>query len=92
MENKKTFDIQKSIEAQAKLCKEKEYPRFAPKDGICWCCNQNIYEQIGWKHDESGRKIRVSLDKATHVTGISVERAREELITGCPHCNRTYCD
>ncbi|APM41366.1 hypothetical protein BS101_21910 (plasmid) [Clostridium kluyveri] len=86
------FDINQSINAQAKLCEKKNYPHFAPKSGVCWCCNQNIYEQIGWKRDELGRKIRVDLEKADFKTGISTEKAGKELITGCPHCNRTYCD
>lgn len=25
-------------------------------------------------------------------TAITKEQARTELITGCPHCNRTFCD
>ncbi|MGJ9460079.1 hypothetical protein [Oceanobacillus sp. CF4.6] len=24
--------------------------------------------------------------------GITSEQARNELVTGCPHCNRSYCD
>ena len=24
--------------------------------------------------------------------GINIKRASSELITGCPHCNRSYCD
>lgn len=86
------FDINQSINAQAKLCEEKEYPHFAPKDGVCWHCGCNFYEQVSWKRDELGRKIRVDLEKADFKTGISTEKAGKELITGCPHCNRTYCD
>ena len=38
--------------------------------------------------------IQVPVDSpdVQYTTGISVERAGRELITGCPHCNRTYCD
>jgi len=25
-------------------------------------------------------------------TGISLEKASTQLITGCPHCHRSYCD
>lgn len=35
-----TFDVSKSIEAQKKLCAEKGYPDFAPKNGVCWNCQQ----------------------------------------------------
>lgn len=86
------FDINESIEAQAKLCEDKDYPHFAPSSGRCWCCNQNIYEQIGWKYDKFGDKVRTDSEKADFKTGISTEKAGKELITGCPHCNRSYCD
>lgn len=73
------FDTQKAIDAQAKYCKEKHYPHFAPEgDGRCFKCNRNIYEEIdhqnGWK------------------TGVSVEKAGSELITGCPHCHYSFCE
>jgi hypothetical protein len=42
-----TFDIKKACEAQTKLCKEKDYPHFAPMDGRCYECNQNIYKEGG---------------------------------------------
>jgi len=91
MEN--TFNLVKAREAQAKYCKEKDLPHFAPMSGICYRCNKNIYEQIGWKV-ERGRKIQVPLDskELNHTTGITVEKAGKELVTGCPHCNRSYCD
>lgn len=71
------FDINQSILAQKKYCEEKELPHFAPYTGRCWSCNQNIYTPI----ENSGR-----------TTGINVEKAGKELVTGCPHCNRSYCD
>lgn len=73
----KTFDSAKARKAQADLCKEKNYPHFAPLSGVCWNCKKDIYQQI---------------DRGTYKTGISVEQATESLITGCPHCNRSYCD
>lgn len=73
----KTFNKDKAIAAQKEYCNAKGYPHFAPHNGICFRCHKQIYEQI----DHDGYK-----------TGISVERAGKELITGCPHCNRTYCD
>jgi hypothetical protein len=63
------YDVQKSIEAQRKYCKEKGYPHFAPRNGICLYCSRQIYE-----------------------TGITTERAGSTLITGCPYCNKSYCD
>jgi len=76
-ETKKTFDVEASKAAQKKLQEEKGYPDFAPADGRCWNCKRQIYEE---------------LDSPYGKTGISLERASTELITGCPHCHRTYCD
>lgn len=78
------FDVQKSIEAQQKYCEENQAPHFAPKDGRCWSCNQNIYApgHHVWKGKSDGRDS----------SGISVEKASRELVTGCPHCFRSYCD
>lgn len=81
-----TFNVNEAIKAQAKLCKEKNYPHFAPHDGQCWDCGRNIYEK--WERNENSsfggtRKV---------VSGITVEKAGKELVTGCPHCHRTYCD
>lgn len=41
---KSADEIKKSIEAQKKLCQEKQYPHFAPQNGICWSCNRQIFE------------------------------------------------
>lgn len=76
---KETFDIKKACEAQAKLCREEEYPHFAPFSGTCWDCNRNIYTKI---YNERWNTN----------SGISVEKASTSLITGCPHCHRSYCD
>ncbi len=38
-----TFDINAAKKAQKNYCKEKVYPLFAPKDGVCWNCGKNIY-------------------------------------------------
>lgn len=71
------FDVSKAIEAQREYTSENKYPHFAPPSGLCYKCRQQIYSPI---------------DKGTYITGISVERAGSELVTGCPHCNRSYCD
>ena len=71
------FNSSEARAAQDKYCKEKGYPHFAPMGGRCWNCNEDIYTEI----DHGGYK-----------TGISVEKAGSTLITGCPHCHRSYCD
>jgi PP-loop superfamily ATP-utilizing enzyme len=76
-----TFDIGKACAAQRKFQQDNKMPDFAPNDGNCYRCKKNIYKQIEQRYG----------DKVYH-TGISVERAGRELVTGCPHCNRSYCD
>ncbi|MBV4439272.1 hypothetical protein KM799_08475 [Clostridium tyrobutyricum] len=88
MEN---FAINKSISAQIDFCNKNDKPYFAPTNGVCYKCHSNIYKQIGWKF-VLGYKMEVPLDEAKHITGISVERAGKELITGCPHCCHSFCD
>ena len=89
----KEFNVIKASIAQEQYCNLKNYPHFAPGSGICYRCHLNIYEQVGWK-GENGRRSKVPLDspELQHITGIDVEKAGKELITGCPHCNRSYCD
>jgi hypothetical protein len=71
------FDSESARQAQKKYCEEKHAPHFAPLDGICFRCKKDIYARI---------------DNGFSVTGISVRRAGSQLVTGCPHCNRSYCD
>jgi len=94
-------NVQKAIEAQAKYCKEKDAPHFAPYSGVCHCCGKNIYEPLGGKRGQSAswigrtgrRRVETCpLEEADYITGITVEKAGKELVTGCPHCNRSYCD
>lgn len=73
------FNVSDSMGAQERYCKDKEYPHFAPNNGICWKCNQQIYAE--------GKNRMGNLSE-----GISVEEAGSELITGCPHCNWSYCE
>ena len=80
--NDQAFDVQKSCEAQKKLCDEKNYPHFAPSDGICYDCRRQIYSKI--EHNNMpGHK--------PYYSGISVDRASGH-ITGCPHCHYSYCE
>ena len=79
------FNVEKSIAAQKKLCEGKGAPHFAPDDGKCWHCRQNIYsKQTRRTLGETGFK--------EYTTGVSVETAGRIPITGCPHCNRSFCD
>ena len=79
------YDVQEAIKAHERLCRVVGYPQFAPYDGVCYRCHQNIYE----KHDAVDTE---TLKHGRPYTGISVEEAGSKLITGCPHCNRSFCD
>ena len=37
------YDIQKAIAAQEKFCNDHNVPLFAPTDGRCFKCGDNIY-------------------------------------------------
>lgn len=76
------YNVRVSIESQKKLCETKKLPLFAPYDGVCWNCHKNIYEPFKQSRDNDGVSI----------TGITTAQAGTELVTGCPHCCRTYCD
>lgn len=68
MENQnETATRAEKIAAQKELCNKNDYPHFAPGDGNCFRCHNNIYDKI------------------------SLEKAKTQLITGCPHCNYSYC-
>lgn len=96
----KTFDVEKAIQAQQEYCKEyaekhpedwassmmKQGKGFAPLDGRCYCCNQQIYAAEG-QACVGGRR-----PTGQKKEGISVEKARTELTTGCPFCYRSYVD
>lgn len=92
MENEK-YDIKLAKENQKELCEKEGHPHFAPNTGICWNCNRNIYKPIGWKYEHGYRKeVPLNSGELEYVTGITVDKASKELVTGCPHCNRSYCD
>lgn len=79
------YDVSKSIEGQKKYCQEAGHPHFAPRNGVCWSCGMNIYEPHTTKVMSLG-------EERNNTTGITVEEASSTLVTGCPHCNRSYCD
>ncbi|WP_406945728.1 hypothetical protein ACJA3J_05625 [Halobacillus sp. SY10] len=85
------FDVIKALKAQEKYCEESGAPHFAPKGGSCWNCRKNIYEHYHWKFDK-GNRSPATAEESNMRTGISVKEAASTLVTGCPHCNRTYCD
>jgi hypothetical protein len=87
-DTRRIFDVDKSIKAQSEYCHKKGCPYFAPDNGVCWKCNQNIYKPV--VHDRTNLKGEIVGN--TYTTGISVEEAGSGLITGCPHCHWSYCD
>jgi len=94
---KSEADIKSCREAQSRYCKETQAPHFAPGSGQCWTCHRNIYQNHGWNIEGESymaRHVEVRKDGeyVRYVTGISLEKAGTQLVTGCPHCNRSYCD
>lgn len=77
----KEFDVLKARKAQREFCEEKGLPLFAPFTGICFKCRKNIYEEQ--EHRRGNTYIE---------TGIDVNKAGSELVTGCPHCHMSYVD
>lgn len=73
------YNSELAIKAQKDYCETNNVPHFAPPDGKCYHCNQDIYEPI-----ERGLVIK-------YITGITVKGANG-LITGCPHCHHSFCD
>lgn len=63
-----TYNIPEAIKAQDWYCKTKILPRFAPGNGICWPCHQNIYSEKG--------RTRTGYD----TQGISVESAAGQCV------------
>ena len=67
----KYYNFRLARDAQERYCDDNELPHFAPFNGICYYCGQNIYVPVERKNGM--------------VCGISVEDAGKRLITGCPH-------
>lgn len=85
------YDVMKAAQAQKEYQERTGSPKFPPAFGTCWSCRKNIYELHYWKF-EQGQKRATNEDDSTLKTGITVKEAGESLVTGCPHCNRSYCD
>ncbi|WP_041059796.1 hypothetical protein [Jeotgalibacillus campisalis] len=80
------FNELEAIKAQKEYCQESGAPHFAPASGNCWNCRKNIYTAHKRTYNPG-----TQFEKE-HTTGITVKKASEQLVTGCPHCNRSYCD
>jgi hypothetical protein len=88
MDNKTLeYNISESVKAQSEYCKKTGAPHFAPRGGSCWKCNRNIYSPV-----ERVQKLFTTDEEVKYTTGITVEKATTQLVTGCPHCNISYCD
>ncbi|MCR6112729.1 hypothetical protein HXA35_20575 [Bacillus sp. A301a_S52] len=85
------YNVLESRNAQSEYQERTGSPDFPPQSGRCWNCNKNIYEPHHWRI-ENGRKVPATEENSTMTTGITVEKASNQLVTGCPHCNRSYCD
>ena len=75
------YNPKKARESQSELQKEKVFPAFAPKNGMCWSCHNDIYKPITTTNGD-----------IIYITGITLKSAAENLVTGCPHCRKSYCD
>lgn len=69
--------VRSAIKAQEQYCKDNHDPLFAPQDGFCHSCSQQIYADIQTNYGTDWGYA---------------DRADNELITGCPHCGRSYID
>ena len=72
------WNTAEAIAAQEEYCEKHGAPHFAPHSGLCFRCHLQIYG------------ILVADGKETY--GISVEKAGNQLITGCPFCHISFVD
>ena len=89
------YDATKAHEAQEKWCEANKTPHFAPNKYTqyrCYRCNQNIYSEKGHRVAAKLPRGRVRLDYASSVSGITVERAGNDMIGGCPFCYASFDD
>ena len=94
LHRKSNEEIDVCIKAQADYCEKKKQPHFAPKNGRCWRCNRNIYQNFGVGIDKPYSRTIVEQEGAEveFITGISLEEASHQLVIGCPHCNWSFCE
>lgn len=72
------YDAKVAAYLQYKHCADSGHLLFAPNDGRCYHCGRNIYEPVKRKDGTE--------------TGITVEAAGKTVVTGCPHCNYSFCE
>ncbi|HBV87014.1 MAG TPA: hypothetical protein DEF42_10270 [Desulfosporosinus sp.] len=87
------YDSNLARKKQAEYCRVNKVPHFAPESGRCWRCHRNIYDP--WTRMNPGyikTDTGYVYGDVEVTTGITVDKAEKELVTGCPHCNRSYCD
>ena len=77
------YNVAAARKAQTNYCDDHGLPHFAPFDGICYSCHQQIYAPLEHRNPYDGRKT---------YTGIPVDLAATTLITGCPHCSSSFCE
>ena len=75
------YDSKIANENQFEYVNDHQVPMFAPPGGKCYSCGKDIYEPKVEKEGDT-----------TYISGYSVGLARSEHITGCPHCNKSFCD
>jgi hypothetical protein len=83
LKKKTENEIRECRLAQIDYCDKKGRTYFAPRDGVCFRCKRDIYQNVGWKNSSSYSKTRIEKDgeKVDSITGISLEKASSELIT-----------
>lgn len=75
---KSSKELQKCKDNQIKLWDEKGYPHFASVTGRCFKCHKDVYQNyVLGTHWEP--RISYGHDGKT-------------LVTGCPHCHKSFCD
>lgn len=74
------YNIIKAAQAQEDFCASKSTLNFV-KFGHCFSCGNNVFAQVF----HPNRKFN-------QYTGVTVEEAGTALITGCPHCNRSFVE
>lgn len=97
----RTMDAEKAIKAQRDYLielskKDNTWMRdtfakgegFAPKDGRCYVCKKQIYADV----EVQRRNWKTGEIETVTSQGISVEKASNELTTGCPHCYHSFVE
>ena len=75
---KSNEQLQECKDNQVHLWVEEKLPDFAPRSGKCYKCGRDIYQNY---------------ILGTHwKPRLSNGHDGKELVTSCPHCNRSFCD